>query len=276
MEYKYFDAHSHLTEAKFDDVRAHIVADMKDQRIGTISIGVDYEQSVAAVEFALEHNHIFAAIGQHPYDNRDEVFSAEKYRELLVRGGKKIVCIGECGLDYYWASKDLADGKMNQEEFESEKVRQKNLFEQHIDFAAESELPLMLHVRSFKNGDAHVDVLQILDSKQEQYDKILRANFHFFTETPAIAKLVTDKGYYISFPGVVTFAKLDESIMAVPLDKILTETDSPYAAPKPYRGQYATPLHVPIVVKKIAEARGISEDELTAAIRNNIKTLFGI
>lgn len=276
MEYRYFDIHSHLTEPRFDETRDQIAQDMADERIGTISIGVDQAESQAAVLFAEKHTHIFASIGQHPADNREEEFDPAWYRDLYKKHQDKIVCIGECGLDYYWISQDLEGGKIDKTTFSADITRQQEMFGQHIDLAVELGLPLMLHVRSYKDGDAHKDALTILDEKQKQHQGAVRANFHFFTETPEIAKQIVERNFTVSFPGVITFADLDETIKAVPLTHMFSETDSPYAAPKPHRGESATPLFVPHMVRKIAEVKGIDEVEVAQVLVSNAQTFFGV
>lgn len=273
---KHIDIHSHLTESRFDDDREVIIQEMKEKSVGTISIGVDRAESLAAVELAKPHNNMWATIGQHPVDNKTEVFDAAWYQELYDKNKAKIVAIGECGLDYYWPSKDVETGKLEETELMLEKERQKELFKTQIDFALANELPLMLHVRSFKDGDAHTDALEILDAKQAEYEGRVRANFHFFTETSEIAQQIVSRGFYISFPGVITFANLDETVKTVPLDNIMTETDSPYAAPVPHRGELATPLMVPHIVQKISDVKNIPLEEVKKICLENARNFFNI
>lgn len=276
MNYNYFDIHSHLTEKRFDETRDAIAQEMLEKGIGTISIGVDQGESKSAVAFAKKHENIYASIGQHPVDNKTELFDAVFYQNLLDENREKIVCIGECGLDYYWPKKDIENGKSTKEDFEQEKQRQIELFEKQIDFAVANNLPLMLHVRSFKNSDAHTDTFEILDKKQKQYDGALRANFHFFTEGPEIATQIIERGFTVSFPGVITFANLDETLLAVPLESMFCETDTPYAAPKPFRGQDATPLMVPEIVTKIAEVKKLDLETVRMQLTKNAQNFFNI
>lgn len=276
MNYNYFDIHSHLTEKRFDAVRDDIAQEMLEKGIGTISIGVDQSESQSAVAFAQKHPNVYASIGQHPVDNKTELFDLNFYQNLLDKNKEKIVCIGECGLDYYWPKKDIEKGTSTIEDFEKEKARQVDLFCQHIDFAAANNLPLMLHVRSYKESDAHRDTFEILDRKQKEHKGKLRANFHFFTEGPDIAKQIVERGYTVSFPGVITFANLDETIRVVPIESMFSETDSPYAAPKPFRGQDATPLMIQQMVKKIAEIKNLDEEVVQIQLIKNTINFFGI
>ncbi len=275
MKFNYFDIHSHLTESRFDGIRDDIAKQMSQEGIGTISIGTDQAESKAAVAFAHKHPNVFASVGQHPVDNRSESFDPVFYQKLLDENSNKIVSVGECGLDYYWPKKDIEAGKSSESDFKQEKERQIELFESQIDFAAKNNLPLMLHVRSFSNADAHHDVFQILEQKEKEHGK-LRANFHFFTEGPEVAKQIVARGYSVSFPGVVTFADLDETIRSVPIEQMFSETDTPYAAPNPYRGQDATPLMVSEIVKKIAQVKEINEQDVAKTLVKNAQNFFGI
>jgi len=276
MDLRYFDIHSHLTEKRFDGARETIAQKMLEQGIGTISIGVDQAESQAAVDFASQHPHVWAAIGQHPVDNKEEDFDTDWYQNLYNQNTEKIVSIGECGLDYYWPKKDIEVGKSSEQEFLQERERQIVLFESQIDFAIKNNLPLMLHVRSYKDADAHQDCFAILDKKQQEHAGKIRANFHFFTEGPEIAKQIVERGFTMSFPGVITFANLDVTIQAIPLEHVMSETDSPYAAPKPFRGEDATPLMVPEIIKKIAEIKQLPEEDVRKQLLQNTQNFFNL
>ena len=165
---------------------------------------------------------------------------------------------------------------MMQDDLLVEKERQKKLFEVQIEFAVKNNLPLMLHVRSFENSDAHMDVFDILDKKQTEHDGKIRADFHFFTEGPEIVVEIIKRGFMISLPGVITFADLDATIAAIPLESIMSETDSPFAAPKPHRGKTNTPLYISEMVKKIAEVKNISEEEVRMQTVKNALEFFRI
>ena len=273
---KYIDVHSHLTEARFKSERDAILKQMKREEISTISIGTDRATSEQAVSLARENDNVWATIGQHPVDKKEEVFDASFYKRLYEYNQDIIVGLGECGLDYYWPGKDVESGKMNATELSLEKERQQKLFRDQINLAVELDLPLMLHVRSFKSGDAHRETLDILGEKEQELGKPLHVNFHFFTETPDIAREIVKRGYYVSFPGVITFANLDTTVASVPLDRIMTETDSPYAAPVPHRGKLATPLMIREMVKKIAQVHKVDEETVRKQVIENAHQLFRI
>ena len=184
--------------------------------------------------------------------------------------------MGECGLDYYWPTKDVEAGTKTQEEFEEEKKRQTLLFRKQITLAIANDLPLMLHVRSSAGTtDAHDDVLEILSGYREA-----RAVFHFYTEGPELVGRIIDAGYYVSFSGVITFGKkvsnLEEAVRLVPPDRMFAETDTPYAAPAPYRGHTNNPLYVEYVYQKIAQLRGEDPEQVREQILKNITEFFGI
>ena len=259
VEKKYFDIHSHLHSDFFKENNTAVIEEMKEKGFWTISVGVDFEDSKKAVELAEKNKNIFATIGIHPTEK--ENFNEEKFQKLL-ESSKKIVGIGECGLDFYWPKKDLESGKIGEADFAAEIERQKKLFKKQIDFAVKNILPLMLHIRSFENADAHWAAFEVLDQKQKEHKGKIRADFHFFTEGPEIVEEIIKRNFMISLPGVITFANLDESIKKIPLENLMIETDSPFAAPKPYRGKINTPLYVDEVAKKIAKVKDIDIEEV--------------
>ena len=275
-EIEFFDIHSHLHSDFFKEDSKKVIKEMQEKNIWTISIGVDIEDSKKAVNLARENENIFSTIGQHPLDNPSEIWVEEKYQKLLNENIGNIVGIGECGLDYYWPKKDLESGKISEEDFFEEKIRQKILFKKQIDFSQKNNLPLMLHIRSFENGDAHKDALEILDEKQKEFDGKIRANFHFYTETVNITREILKRGYSISFPGVITFANIDDSIKETPLEKIMSETDSPFATPKPHRGKTNTPIFVEEIVKKIAEVKNLDFKKVKKQMIKNALNFWGI
>ena len=271
---KYFDIHSHLHSDFFKGNIEKVLEEMKKKEIGTISVGVNLIDSKKAVDLANKNKNIWATIGIHPTEK--EKFEEEKFQKLVNQNKNKIIGIGECGLDYYWLQKDLEGGKIKIESLTLEKERQKELFKKQIDFAIKNNLPLMLHVRPYKNADAYWDVFEILDKKREGFSSLLKVNFHFFTEKPEIAQEILKRGYYISLPGVITFADLDKTIENIPLEKIMPETDSPFAAPIPHRGKINTPLFVPEIFKKIAKIKNISEEKCHKQLSINIGKFWNI
>ncbi len=249
QEINYFDIHSHLHSDFFQKDTETIIKEMKKKKIWTISVGVNFNDSKKAIALSQKHTNIFATIGIHPTEK--ETFDEKKFQKLLDNN-EKIVGIGECGLDYHWPTIDYNKNKITKEVLEEEKKRQKKLFTQQIDFAIKNSLPLMLHVRPYKNSDAYTDALKILDDYK---DNNLKVNFHFFTDTPDIAQKIIKRNFSLSLPGVITFADLDLNIKKTPTKNIMSETDSPFASPKPYRGKTNTPLHISKIVEKITDIK---------------------
>ena len=241
---EYFDFHSHIHFEKFADDIDEVFARMREKNVWTITVGTDKKQSEEALEFAQKHDGVFATIGLHPADNTKESFDEDFYSKLI--SDENVVMVGECGLDYFHVKED------------AEQARQRKEFEKQIDFAVLHDKPMMLHIR-----EAHKDGLDILRSKKKEYGDKLRGNAHFFTEGPDIAKQYYELDFTTSFPGVITFTHdYDETVKYAPRDMILSETDSPYAAPVPHRGKRCEPVFVIDVVEKMAELRGEDIEDL--------------
>ncbi len=250
------DIHSHLSFADFGAQTTEIIAQMRERKIGTITVGTNYAESVQAVKLAEANENIWATIGVHP-QNLAEGFDEEIYQNLL---NNKVVAIGECGLEY---------GK-NGEISEGGKVAQRQLFEQQIDFAVKNNLPLMLHIRN-----AYEDAWQILQAKKNQYGEKLRFNLHFFAGDWVIAQKFLELGAYFSFTGVITFAdQYNEVIQKLPLNRIMSETDSPFVAPTPFRGKQNSSLNVFRIVEQVAEIRGEPVEQVRQQLLTNSFDFF--
>lgn len=260
MNLKYFDCHSHLHSSEYDSDRDQVIVRMYEQSIATITIGTGIEDSKKAVALAEKHENVFACIGVHPVDDVSAHFDEDIMSELV--SNPKVVAIGECGLDYF---------RLEGESLE-EKQRQKQLFEQQIQFALKHEKALMLHCRS-----AYDDVLNILESYKKVYGEKLRGNAHFFAGDWEQALRFVALGFTISFTGVVTFARnYDEIIKDTPISMILSETDSPFVAPQPYRGKRNEPTYVVEVVRKLAQIRNENVDSVALNMINNASRVFRI
>ncbi len=264
MNFEYFDIHSHLYFKDYDKDRDHEIEKLKKANIGTITIGTDYDTSKIAVEMAKKHPHLFACIGQHPSDLKPDSVFDDRFNHLA--DNTKVVAIGECGLDYF---------RIEGDDFEL-KMIQKTIFEYHIDLALEKDLPLMLHIRPSKGTmDAYNDALTILEHHHKISGDKLKGNAHFFAGDEQVLKRFLDLGFTVSFTGVITFTNdYDEFVKTTPLDRIMSETDSPFVAPVPHRRGRNSPIYVPIIVEKIAEIRGESVDSVKEAIMANVKANF--
>jgi TatD DNase family protein len=248
-----------------------------------VNVGTQRDTSRAAVELAERcaaegNGGVYAAIGLHPihtaksyhdaqelgggeaataFTSRGEAFDAEYYRALAQH--PKVVAIGECGLDYYRETRDK--GQKTRE-------RQKEAFVAQIKLAQEVKKPLMIHCR-----DAFADLIEILSEHFSPTAGII----HFFTGTPDDARALLGLGFSFTFGGVVTFARdYDETIRLIPLDRILSETDAPYVSPAPYRGKRNEPAYVIETVKKLAETKNVSVEEMRAQIWENAAKIFSI
>ncbi len=254
----YIDIHCHLNLDEYNLDIQETIKRANDLKVGIIVVGVDIESSRRAVKIAEENENIWACIGLHPADDPKEVFDFDAYKELASH--PKVVAIGETGFDYYHMKKEDGD-------------RQREIFEKHIMIANEVNKPLMLHVRNGVNGeDAYKDAIESL----KKHSKV-HGDVHFFAGSLEQAHEFINLGFKLSFTGVITFARnYDEVIKGIPLNMIISETDSPYVTPVPYRGQRNEPSYVIEVVKKIAEIRGEDMEVVRKQIVNNAKTLFKI
>lgn len=252
-----FDSHCHLQMGQFDADREAVLSRMQEGAVSGVVIGVDLQTSKAAIELAANHDFLYAAVGLHPHDNLGEQFDAAAY-EALARD-PKVVGIGECGLDY---SRGIT---------EEAKAAQKARFEAQIELALTVQKPLIIHCR-----DAHEDMLAMLEDYMGNHPD-LKVIIHFFTGLGELAQKYISLGCYLSFPGPITYTDMyDESIRSTPLDRILSETDSPFAAPVPYRGKRNEPGFVSHVVAKIALIKEMDTPEVAAQIAQNSQKVFGV
>lgn len=264
MNFEYFDIHSHIYFKDYDKDREHEIEKLKKANIGTITIGTDYDTSKIAVELAKKHSHLFACIGQHPADLKEDSVFDERFNHLADNA--KVVAIGECGLDYFRMESDNL----------ALKSIQKTIFEYHIDLALEKGLPLMLHIRC-SNGteDAYEDALAILEHHNKISGDLLKGNVHFFAGSDNVLKRFLAIGFTVSFTGVITFTDdFNELVKSTPLSSIMAETDSPFVAPVPHRRTRNSPLYVPLIVEKIAELRGEPLEAVKQTILANVKAYF--
>lgn len=251
-----FDSHAHYNDERFEnDLEEIILENYNKGIIKTICVGYNLESSKKAIEIADKFDHIYATCGISPNDLSDDIDNdLEKIQEIAQN--KKIVAIGEIGLDYYW-------NKDNKEE-------QKKVFSKQIEIANKMNLPIVIHTR-----DAVMDTLEILKNITPCNKKGI---FHCCPLNVELIKEAVKLGYYISFSGVITFknAKPEQAVKEVPLDKLLIETDSPYLTPEPYRGKRNDPSKVEFVARKIAEILDMDFEEIEEITMENAKNVFGI
>ena len=251
----FFDSHAHYNDERFRDVRDRLIPEMYDDEItNLICAGYSMESSKDALIVAEKFHHVFATCGISPNDIEDGVDSEiDEIERIAVH--KKCVAIGEIGLDYHW-------NKENKE-------LQRSVFIKQIDVANRLGLPIVIHTR-----EAVMDTLEILKAHPVAKGFV----FHCCPLNQELIKEGLRLGGYISFSGNVTFknAKSAGCIKLVPMDRFLIETDSPYLAPEPHRGEINTSLFVKYVAMKIAEVKELSLEEVARASRENAMRVFGI
>lgn len=251
------DSHAHLDDDRFDRDRDRLIKSLKDNGIElVVNPGADLQSSIKAVSLASEYENIYAAIGVHPHSAKEmDESTIEVFRSFSKRD--KVVAIGEIGLDYYYDN--------------SPRDIQRKWFVEQLRLAKEVDLPVIIHSR-----DAAKDTFDILSEAQ---DGSLRGVLHCYSGSIEMALEYIKLGFYISIAGPVTFKNarvLREVAEAVPLDKLLIETDSPYLTPEPYRGKRNEPIFVKHVAGTIAEVKGVSFEDIATATRRNTKNLFKI
>lgn len=251
-----FDTHAHMDSRSFNDDREEVLHSLPSQGVELLmNPGCSLESSKKAVELANEYAYIYAAVGSHP-DAADEVNDAvlEEYR-MLCKLNPKVKAIGEIGLDYHYEDipRDL----------------QKKAFVAQMELARELNLPVIVHER-----DAHEDGMAII----KQFPAVTGV-FHCYSGSAEMARELVKMGWYIGFTGVLTFKnarRAIEAAQAIPLDRIVLETDCPYMSPEPFRGRRNDPSKLYRMAEKLAEIRGISAEDAMRITCENGKKLYRV
>lgn len=251
----FFDSHAHYDDSRFAEDRAELLSSMQKNGVSNIvNIGSDLESSISSVKLSEKYEFIYSAVGVHPHEavhiTEDTI---SQIAELSKN--KKVVAIGEIGLDYYYdhSPRDI----------------QRYWFKYQMDLAYDLGLPVVIHSR-----DAMEDTINIC-----RESKIHGGIIHCYSGSAESAKIFLDLGYHISFAGPVTFKNsknLPLVAKMVPEDRLLIETDCPYMAPEPHRGKRNSSIYVRHVAEKIAELRGVSVEHIAKVTSDNAKKLFGI
>ncbi|EUJ21677.1 putative deoxyribonuclease YabD [Listeria grandensis FSL F6-0971] len=252
-----FDTHVHLNDDAFNEDLEAVIERAKENDVTRMAVvGFNEETIKRALELAQTYDFIYLIVGWHPTDAI--TFTEEKLewlRELATH--PKVVALGEMGLDYHWDT--------------SPKEIQFEVFRQQIRLAKEVKLPIVIH-----NREATEDVVRIL--QEEKADEV-GGIMHCFGETLEVMEACLAMNFYISFGGTVTFknAKLPKiAAEAVPLNRILVETDAPYLAPHPNRGKRNEPSYVKLVAEKVAELKEMKYEEIAYHTTENANKLFGL
>ncbi len=251
------DSHAHLDGSHFNNDRQDCIQRALDNGISHIlTVGCDLASSAASVALALKYEHIYASVGVHPHDaNEINQQSLLQLRELLAR--PKVVALGEIGLDFF---RDRSPRDI-----------QRTAFRQQIRLAKQVGKPIIVHDR-----DAHDEVLQIL---QEEGAAAVGGVLHCFSGDLEMAKKCLELGFYLSFPGTITYPKNDaarEVVKAIPVDRMLVETDCPYLTPQQFRGKRNEPAYVRYTAEKVADIKGLSIADVARVTSRNCFDLFGI
>ncbi len=252
------DTHAHL--GMCDPADAELVSQARRAGVRRIlTVGLDEGSNREAVAAAEAHPEVFACVGRHPNSARGFDAGAAAEIEALA-ADERVVAIGETGLDYYRDGADRGD--------------QRGAFEAQIGIASRTGLPLVIHVRDPRGSDlALSEAFALLASRAEGVTVVL----HCCSAPPDRVAQATDRGWYCSFAGNVTYpnaAELRETMRLVPEELLLVETDSPFLAPQPVRGKPNQPAHVVEVAETVAEERGIGYPELERAVEANAARVF--
>lgn len=259
---KFFDSHAHLDDEKFNEDREQLIKEIKESGIDKfISAGYSLEGSKKGIELASKYDFIYTTSGISPNDipqTEEELWINLQEIEKMASGNKKVVAIGEIGLDYYW------------EKEEKMRKLQKTAFIEQIKIANKLDLPIVIHTR-----EAIMDTIQILKENPVKNKGI----FHCCPLNRELVKEALKLGFYISFAGPITFKNsknANEIIEMVPNDKVLIETDSPYLAPEPVRGTRNNPMNVKHIAQKIAYVKKLTLDEVSEITYENAERIFNL
>lgn len=246
------DSHAHYDDSSFDTDREEILRELFSGEICKIvNIGCSVKSSYSSVKLAEKYAGIYAAVGLHP-DAADEIDRIDEIGRLC--GNQKVVAVGEIGLDYHYEehSRDI----------------QKKAFEEQLKLVAELDMPVVIHSR-----DAWEDTMELLRKYRP------KGVMHCFSGSAEIAREIVEMGMYVGFTGVVTFKnakKALKALEAVPLDRLLVETDCPYMAPEPNRGKRNYSGYLPYTIAAMAAVKGVSPDEMAEITAENAERLFNI
>jgi len=253
----FIDTHAHLFYNNFNGELDQILERAIKANVKYIVCpGTDVKTSKQSVEIADKYQSVYAAVGVHPHDTKD--FTGKEIEQLKkLATHKKVVAIGEIGLDYYY-------------DF-SPKKQQIKAFKAQLDLAAELDLPVVIH-----NREANKDTMNIL---REYKSKNIKGQLHCYAGTIEDAEELIDMGFLISFTGNITFKKLEELreiLKTIPVENLMLETDCPFMTPVPFRGKRNEPSYIPYIAEKIAEVHNVSVEEVKELTTFNAINLFGI
>ena len=251
----YFDTHAHYDDRRFNEDRDELLLSMNEAGVSLIlNAGSSLKSSKSGLKLADEYPFIYASVGVHPHDAKQMTDSTVGELEKLLTH-PKAVAVGEIGLDYHY-------------DFSPHDV-QKMRFEQQLDLARRVQKPVIIHER-----ESTRDILDILSNFRD-----LSCVFHCFSGSWETAKIILDRGWYLSFTGVITFKNARRALEVLekaPQDRIMIETDCPYMAPTPMRGRRNSSLYLPYIAEMVAQTRGITLEDAAAITMENGMRFFGL
>jgi TatD DNase family protein len=253
----YIDSHAHIYAEQFKPDRDDAIRLATEAGVTQILMpNVDHTSIEVMLQTESDHPETcLAMMGLHPCSVQQH-FQKELYTVENWLSKRKFISLGETGIDLYWDKTFLP--------------QQQEALQIQVDWAKKYEIPIVLHTR-----EAFNEVFEIIERNQ---DGTLRGVFHCFSGTPEEAEKVIKAGFYLGIGGVATFKNggLDKVLPDIPLENLLLETDCPYLAPVPHRGKRNEPAYLPLIARRVAEIKGVSEEELAVACTANTKKLFNL
>ena len=250
-----FDTHAHYDDSAFNEDRAEKLTSLPNDNIyAVINAGADIESSKKSINLSESYSYIYAAVGIHPENILNTPKDYISRLEKLILSGKKVVGVGEIGLDYHYTKEN--------------KNQQKELFENQVKLAIKHDLPVIVHDR-----EAHGDTIEILKRHKP------KGVVHCFSGSLEMAKEIIKMGMYIGIGGVITFKNAKNIVDVaenISLEHIVLETDAPYMAPVPFRGKRCDSSYIKYTAEKISEIKNIDLKEVFEITKQNAKNLFGV
>lgn len=249
----YFDTHAHTNDERLVDGQEELITELNGKMHGFFEVGYNANSSIKALELAKKHKEVYAIIGTHPEDAPISDEDIELYRKLSLE--EKVIAIGEIGLDYHYRTDN--------------KDEQADTFIKQLKLSKEVGLPAVIHLR-----DAYGDFDALLSQNIELLGEGLL--LHCYSGSAEYVKQMKKYDAYFALGGIVTFknAKKDDVIKAIPLDRLVVETDCPYCTPEPFRGKVNKPIYTQYVLDKISRVLEINTQELEEIILENTLRLF--
>lgn len=253
------ETHCHLDYLKTSTIPETLKRCREQNVSKVITVSVSPDNQDTALAIANQYQDVYCTQGVHPHEAKN-FFKMEAEKKIITNiksdKSKKIVALGEMGLDYYYER--------------SAHGIQKEVFERQLQMAVDFKMPIIIHTR-----DADEDTISILKNflPQLKYGKAI----HCFTAKMELAHFALEEGFYLGFNGIITFKKADnvrEALNITPMDRILLETDAPFLSPEPHRGKENSPAYLPFIAERIAKLKGVQIEELLPQIYKNTVNLF--